>query len=152
MSKREEPRGRTTRLVARHSFSGESDSTEPKARVLLVTAPLSKAQALSLIASRARLAGGVTVEAIGTLPDRARVDSAEQAPKNPALSRRQVEVLREIVLGTRGAQIARMLNLSRKTVDTHRLLIINKLGIRDVPGLVRYALRTGILPLSWLAK
>lgn len=45
-----------------------------------------------------------------------------------------------------------MLNLSRKTVDTHRLLIINKLGIRDVPGLVRYALRTGILPLSWLAK
>ena len=39
-----------------------------------------------------------------------------------------------------------LLNLSVKTVETHRAQIMDRLGIRDVAGLVRYALRTGLVP------
>ena len=43
-------------------------------------------------------------------------------------------------------EIAFLLNLSVKTVETHRAQIMERLGIRDVAGLVRYALRTGLVP------
>jgi DNA-binding NarL/FixJ family response regulator len=38
-----------------------------------------------------------------------------------------------------------MLNLSIKTVETHRAQLMQRLSIRDVPGLVRYALRAGLI-------
>jgi len=46
--------------------------------------------------------------------------------------------------GTR--QIAERLNLSVKTVETHRAQIMLRLDIHDLPGLVRFALRNGLLP------
>ena len=45
-----------------------------------------------------------------------------------------------------GHQTDLLLNLSVKTVETHRAQIMERLGIRDVAGLVRYALRTGLVP------
>ena len=42
--------------------------------------------------------------------------------------------------------IAFDLKLSVKTVETHRAQIMERLGIRDVAGLVRYAMRTGLVP------
>lgn len=62
------------------------------------------------------------------------------------LTARQREVLKLVAGGRSTKEIAYDLNLSVKTVETHRAQIMERLGIRDVAGLVRYALRTGLVP------
>lgn len=62
------------------------------------------------------------------------------------LTPRQREVLKRIAEGRSTKEIAFELNLSVKTVETHRAQIMERLGIRDVAGLVRYAMRAGIVP------
>lgn len=62
------------------------------------------------------------------------------------LTPRQREVLKRIAEGGSTKEIAFELNLSVKTVETHRAQIMERLGIRDVAGLVRYAMRTGLVP------
>jgi DNA-binding NarL/FixJ family response regulator len=62
------------------------------------------------------------------------------------LTARQREVLRLVAGGRSTKEIAYDLGLSVKTVETHRAQIMERLGIRDVAGLVRYALRTGLVP------
>jgi DNA-binding NarL/FixJ family response regulator len=62
------------------------------------------------------------------------------------LTARQREVLKLVAGGKSTKEIAFVLNLSVKTVETHRAQIMERLGIRDVAGLVRYALRTGLIP------
>jgi len=63
-----------------------------------------------------------------------------------ALTPRQREVLRRIAEGRSTKEIAFDLGLSVKTVETHRAQIMERVGIRDVAGLVRYAMRTGLVP------
>jgi DNA-binding NarL/FixJ family response regulator len=70
--------------------------------------------------------------------------SAEAGPE--VLTARQREVLRLVAGGKSTKEIAFFLNLSVKTVETHRAQIMERLGIRDVASLVRYALRTGLIP------
>jgi DNA-binding NarL/FixJ family response regulator len=67
-------------------------------------------------------------------------------PGADVLTTRQREVLRLVAGGKSTKEIAFELNLSVKTVETHRAQIMERLGIRDVAGLVRYALRTGLVP------
>jgi DNA-binding NarL/FixJ family response regulator len=62
------------------------------------------------------------------------------------LSPRQLEVLRMVAEGHTTREIARHLRLSGKTVETHRSEIMKRLGIHDVVGLVRYAVRVGLVP------
>ncbi|MGA8051348.1 MAG: response regulator transcription factor [Burkholderiales bacterium] len=62
-----------------------------------------------------------------------------------ALTPRQREVLKMIAEGRATKEIAFALNLSVKTVETHRAQIMDRLGIRDVAGLVRYAIRNGLV-------
>ncbi|HXI36958.1 MAG TPA: response regulator transcription factor [Burkholderiales bacterium] len=62
------------------------------------------------------------------------------------LTARQREVLKLVAGGKSTKEIAYQLKLSVKTVETHRAQIMERLGIRDVAGLVRYALRTGLVP------
>ncbi|MFT3913681.1 MAG: response regulator transcription factor [Anaeromyxobacteraceae bacterium] len=61
------------------------------------------------------------------------------------LSPRQREVLRRIAEGQATKEIAFELGLSVKTVETHRAQLMERLGIRDVPGLVRLAIRAGLV-------
>jgi two-component system, NarL family, response regulator NreC len=56
------------------------------------------------------------------------------------LSPREVEILRLIALGYTSAEIAAQLHLSRRTVETHRARIFEKLELRTRAELVRYAL------------
>lgn len=63
----------------------------------------------------------------------------------PSLSPRQREVLRLIARGRATKEIAFELGLSPKTVESHRAQIMERLGIRDIAGLVRYALRNGLI-------
>lgn len=62
-----------------------------------------------------------------------------------SLSPRQREVLRRIAEGQATKEIAFELGLSVKTVETHRAQLMERLGIRDVPGLVRLAIRAGLV-------
>ena len=64
------------------------------------------------------------------------------------LSAREREVLQLLAEGRTGAQIAQRLSLSQKTVETYRARLIEKLGIRDVAGLVKFAIARGIVPLD----
>jgi DNA-binding NarL/FixJ family response regulator len=61
------------------------------------------------------------------------------------LSPRQREILQLIAEGRSTKEIAFLLNLSAKTVETHRAQLMDRLGIHDVPGLVRYAIRQGLV-------
>lgn len=61
------------------------------------------------------------------------------------LSRRQREVLQLIVQGRSTRAIARQLQISVKTVETHRAHLMDRLRIHDVASLVLYAVRTGIV-------
>jgi DNA-binding NarL/FixJ family response regulator len=61
------------------------------------------------------------------------------------LTGRQREILQLIAEGCSTKQIAQRLDLSVKTVETHRAQLMERLDIHDVPGLVRLALRTGLV-------
>lgn len=60
------------------------------------------------------------------------------------LTLRQREVLRLIVKGHRMKEIAAMLNLSTRTVETHKYEIMRQLGVQSTVELVRYALERGL--------
>ena len=62
------------------------------------------------------------------------------------LTPRQIEVLRLMAAGSTTPEIARELGLSAKTVETHRGEIMKRVGIHDIVGLVRYAVRVGLVP------
>jgi RNA polymerase sigma factor (sigma-70 family) len=61
------------------------------------------------------------------------------------LSRRQREVLRLIAEGRTTKQIAQVLGISVKTVETHRAKLMERLRIYDVASLVRYAILVGLI-------
>jgi DNA-binding NarL/FixJ family response regulator len=61
------------------------------------------------------------------------------------LTPRQREILQLIAEGNSNKQIASILNISLKTVDTHRMQLMERLDIHDVAGLVRFAIRTGLI-------
>jgi len=64
------------------------------------------------------------------------------------LSPRQREVLRLIAEGRTTKQIAQVLKISVKTVETHRAQLMERLGIHDVAGLVRYAIIVGLIEVE----
>jgi len=60
------------------------------------------------------------------------------------LSHREVEVLQLMCEGKSVKETAEILGLSPKTVDSHRANIMSKLDVRDVPSLVKFAIRMGV--------
>jgi len=73
--------------------------------------------------------------------------AAAQSVRGPLrrLTPRQVDVLRLMAEGLTTRDIARRLTLSVKTVETHRAAVMSRLAIHDLAGLVRYALRVGLI-------
>jgi DNA-binding NarL/FixJ family response regulator len=65
-----------------------------------------------------------------------------------SLSPREREILQKVVEGKSSAEIGRALSLSPKTVETYRSRLTQKLGVRDVPGLVRFAIQHGLTGLE----
>jgi DNA-binding NarL/FixJ family response regulator len=64
---------------------------------------------------------------------------------NARLTPRQREVLQLIAEGHTTQQIARILGVSVKTAETHRAQLMDRLDIHDIAGLVRYAIRMGLV-------
>jgi DNA-binding NarL/FixJ family response regulator len=71
--------------------------------------------------------------------DRARLDS---------LSPRQREILKLVADGRSTKEIASHLNISVKTVETHRAQLMERLNIHDVAGLVRFAIKMGLVDVE----
>lgn len=62
-----------------------------------------------------------------------------------SLTGRQIEVLRHLACGQSVKEIAKVMHLSQKSVDSHKYRIMNKLGIHDRVELARFAIREGLL-------
>jgi DNA-binding NarL/FixJ family response regulator len=62
------------------------------------------------------------------------------------LTSRQREILQLIAEGQNTKQIGDILKLSPKTVEYHRMKLMDGLNVHDIPGLVRFALRVGLIP------
>ncbi len=67
---------------------------------------------------------------------------------SPVLTSREREVIQLIAEGKTTKQIASLLNVSVKTVETHRKKIMDKLGTNSVAELTKYALREGLTSLD----
>jgi DNA-binding NarL/FixJ family response regulator len=71
------------------------------------------------------------------------IDLAAEAGE--PLTQRQREVLQLIAEGYTSREIAQVLHISQKTVESHRQAIMERLDVHDLAGLVRYAVRTGLV-------
>jgi len=65
-----------------------------------------------------------------------------------SLSARERQILQYAVEGKSSAEAARALCLSPKTVETYRSRMMRKLGVTDLPALVRFAIQHGLTPLE----
>lgn len=65
-----------------------------------------------------------------------------------SLSRREQEILKLVLEGKSSTEIGRQLFLSPKTVDTYRSRMMHKLGVADMPGLIKFAFQNGLISLS----
>ena len=70
-------------------------------------------------------------------------------PGEPAvedeLTARQIEILTLLAQGMASKEVAFKLGLSSKTVDVHRSRVMERLGLHDVPSLIRYAIRKKLI-------
>ena len=74
--------------------------------------------------------------------------TGKQRAREETLTARQREILSLIAEGKSTKQVALQLNISVKTVESHRAQIMERLNIHDVAGLVRYAIRTGLVKIE----
>jgi DNA-binding NarL/FixJ family response regulator len=72
------------------------------------------------------------------------MDEGAEGPAVP-LTPREEEVVKLIAEAHTNAQIAEILHLAEKTVESHRANVLRKLGMRDRVELVRYAIRRGLV-------
>lgn len=73
-----------------------------------------------------------------------------QAPEDPlaSLSPREMEVFSYLVNGLRAKDIAELLDISPKTVDTYRASLMRKLNVHDLVGLVKFAIERNLTSTS----
>lgn len=140
----------------------------PQVRVIILT--MHEAREYAIQALRAGAAGFITKSAaanelkqgIETVMRGKTYISRETQPEAPQLTAaeargemllqkltpRQREILVLIAEGKTTKQIAGSLNISVKTVESHRAQLMERLEIRDVAGLVRFAIKTGLVSVS----
>ena len=99
------------------------------------------------LAIRAVMSGGAYISPeVSKRPFLTYVKDAKLNGRSHAdLTARQREVLGMVVNGYTTKKIALELNISVKTVESHRAQLMERLNIHDVAGLVRYAIRTGLV-------
>jgi DNA-binding NarL/FixJ family response regulator len=115
-----------------------------KTRVLLMTAPIEETSREQIFQRIRRSVPEAKLTPVLTIP-------LEPPTGRRTLTRRQQQVLSELVVGVGVKEIAVRMGVSPKTIESHRQSLTYRLGIHTMPGLVRYALQTGLLPITWLA-
>jgi DNA-binding NarL/FixJ family response regulator len=98
-----------------------------------------------LVQAIREVAGGAVY--LSPAVSRAVVDAYLAAEGSPAerLTPRERQVLQLVAEGKTTKEIARIMGVSAKTSESHRLRIMQKLGIHTAAGLVRYAIREGLV-------
>lgn len=97
-------------------------------------------QAVAAVAAgRRHLGGDVADLAVQGLTAR------DEQPALASLSARERQMAELVVRGKSSSEIGLLLHLSPKTVDSYRSRLMAKLGVADVPALVRFAIRTGLI-------
>ena len=99
-------------------------------------------QAIAIVASGKTYLGLPDVVADPAVPKSAEKTLLER------LTPRQSEVLRMLAEGGSMKTIALSLNISVKTVETHRAELMNRLDLHDIPNLVRFAVKAGLITLE----
>ena len=74
--------------------------------------------------------------------------SAQSAAERPEITNREREILTFVAQGHTSKEISTLLSISARTVEHHRANLMEKLGINDVAGLTRYAVRQGFVDPS----
>jgi DNA-binding NarL/FixJ family response regulator len=99
-----------------------------------------------ITAVRTAYAGGRYLSpALGDLARGSGLDAARSSPLE-SLSFRERQVLQLVVEGKSSAAIARIVHLSPKSVETYRSRLMKKLGVADLPSLVKFAIEHGMTP------
>ncbi|MCF8210840.1 MAG: response regulator transcription factor [Rhodoferax sp.] len=112
------------------------------AYLLKDSAPMELELALkAVLRGETYLSPGASKDVVNDYVQRLRSDELSLGELTP----RQREVLQHIAQGQSTKEIARQLAVSVKTVETHRSQLMKQLDIHEVAGLVRYALRSGLL-------
>lgn len=144
--------------------AGQIIETVPQARVLILSSQSAPAHVHRAL--RAGVRGYLLKEAAGTelvaavralhagrrylsaeINDAVLADFAGEGPKGSPLdqlSPRERQVLQLVVEGRTNAEVAQKLSLSVKTVETYRSRLMQKLGIKDLPALVKFAIEHGL--------
>jgi DNA-binding NarL/FixJ family response regulator len=78
----------------------------------------------------------------------ARVEKSAAVDPLASLSPREMEVFSYLVNGLRAKDIAELLEISPKTVDTYRAGLMRKLNVRDLVGLVKFAIERNLTSTS----
>jgi DNA-binding NarL/FixJ family response regulator len=101
--------------------------------------------AAELVGAVDKVAGGGVYVTASLAESVVRHLSGEQAaPHHAQLSNRELEVLRRLVAGQRPSDIATALNLSIKTISTHKRRIQDKLQLPSTAALIRYGMEHGL--------
>lgn len=79
-------------------------------------------------------------------------DTTQVRGPSAELTPRQLEVLRLIADGKTTKDIARALEISVKTVESHRAQLMDRLNIHDVAGLVRHAIKMGLVTIDGVSQ
>jgi len=103
------------------------------------SAPAQLEQAIRKVASGGAFISAEVAEqlALGAMP------GSEGVP-HESLSNREFEVLQQLVAGVSLTDIATKLNLSVKTVSTHKTNLMQKMGLQNQNDLIRYAIKHGL--------
>jgi len=101
-------------------------------------------EAVRRVAAGQRHLGGTE----SALAMRALAGDAQRPGGSALLSPRERQVIVMVARGASSAAIGEQLHLSPKTVDTYRSRLMGKLGLADVPALVRWAVREGLIDLN----
>jgi DNA-binding NarL/FixJ family response regulator len=146
--RRLDQRGGTTRVVVLSMHASEAHVVEAmhtgaSAYVLKTATAAHLVQAVREVLSGRRYLGPPLSEhAIDAYTRRRSASSVGQG----ALTARESEILALAAQGHTVPQIATTLGIGPRTVETHRANLMRKLGLRSQTDLVRFAVRTGILP------
>jgi len=141
-------------------------SADPETRILILTAHESEqlvrevlsvgargyvlksdAGRILVVALQALLEGGsfFTSSVARMVMDGSLRNEASDASTAQTLSSREREIVQLLAEGNSNKDVARALNISVKTAETHRSNIMRKLGFGSLPELVRYAIRNNII-------
>ncbi|MFL5765732.1 MAG: response regulator [Bacteroidia bacterium] len=73
------------------------------------------------------------------------IRSEKESPDTNNLTKREIEILRLIAQGLSNREVGEKLFISHRTVDTHRTNMMEKLEIKNIAGLIRYAIQQNYL-------